>query len=54
MTEWDALELDWWRETFSTRFVSTNLPRVGHPLYGRRFVLMQEIPEGGSVRFEED
>lgn len=44
----DQRELDWWRESFSCRFRSGNLPRPGDALYGSRFVLMVDVPEDGG------
>ena len=39
-------EVRWWELEFSTRFVANNLPRRDTPLYGHRFVLFVETPDG--------
>lgn len=39
----DEAELEWWRKNFTCRFGPDNLPTPGTPLYGRRFVLMENV-----------
>lgn len=40
------LVADWWTDSFSTRFDVGHLPFPGDALYGHRFKLMYEQPDG--------
>lgn len=48
----DARELAWWRQVFSTRFISGCLPKPDTPLHGRELRVYEVMPDGSERPYE--